>query len=305
MKPVSSSIHGEGAGMHRGTAEPGTDLTLRGFLTAWSWRPDVLFVVIALGTAFAIGWWRLRKRGFRRARRWRALAYVAGLGAVGLALISPVDRLASLSFLVHMVQHELLIMIAPPLLLLADPLPILLWGLPRKLRLGVRHLLARGAMVRRILYSGTWMPVAWGVYVVNLWMWHLPVAYEAALRNHLLHDLEHLTFFGTALLFWWPIVNPAPRLHGQIAYGFRILYILAATFQTVALGFAIAVTERVLYSHYAAAPRLWGLSPLDDQAYGGAIMSEAGMMFLIPLLVLVNRWLNEEERRTRLRESTT
>jgi cytochrome c oxidase assembly factor CtaG len=285
------------------TGAQGLDPTVRDFLTAWSWRPDVLFVLVMLGTAYTIGWCRMRKRRFRRARRWRALAYVAGLGAVGLALISPVDRLASLSFLVHMVQHELLIMVAPPLLLLADPLPILLWGLPRKLRLGVRHLLARGAMVRRIFYSATWMPVAWGVYVFNLWMWHLPDAYEAALRNHLLHDLEHVTFFGTALLFWWPIINPAPRLHGQIAYGFRILYIIAAAFQNAALGFVIAVTDRVLYPSYASATRPWELSPLDDQAFGGSIMSEAAMMFLIPLLVLVTQWLNDEERRTYLREA--
>ena len=279
------------------------DPTLRALLTTWSWRPDVLFVLIALGTAFAIGWWRLRNRGFRRARRWRALAYVAGLGAVGLALISPVDRLASLSFLVHMVQHELLIMVAPPLLLLADPLPVLIWGLPRKLRLAVRHLLARGAIVRRILYGATWMPVAWGVYVFNLWMWHLPVAYEAALRNHFLHDLEHLAFFGTATLFWWPIINPAPRLHGKVPYGFRIVYILAAAFQSTALGFAIAVTDRVLYAPYMVAPRLWDLTPLDDQAFGGAIMSEGGMMYLIPLLVLIAQWLNDEERMTHLREA--
>jgi cytochrome c oxidase assembly factor CtaG len=279
------------------------DPTPGALLVAWSWRADVVVVLITLGTAYMIGWWRLRKRGFRVAHQWRVLVYLAGLGSVGLALLSPIEALGSHLFLMHMVQHELLIMVGAPLLLLADPLAVLLWGLPRKLRLSVRHLLARGAMVRRLLHVATWMPIAWGIYVVNLWVWHIPGVYEAAIRNHLVHDLEHLTFFATAVLFWWPIINPAPRLHGQIAYGFRILYILAATFQTVALGFAIAVTERVLYSHYAAAPRLWGLSPLDDQAYGGAIMSEAGMMFLIPLLVLVNRWLNEEERRTRLRES--
>jgi len=204
-----------------------------------------------------------------------------------------------------MVQHEILIMVAPPLLLLADPLPVLLWGLPRNFRLSVRHLLARGALVRQLLYVATWMPIAWGIHVVNLWGWHIPVLYEATLRNDILHDLEHMAFFGTSLLFWWPIINPAPRLHGHIAFGFRILYILAATFQTVALGFVIAVTNRVLYPSYAAIPRLWGLSALDDQAFGGAIMSEAGMMFLIPLLVLVNRWLNKEERGTSLRESMT
>jgi len=281
------------------------DPTLWSFLSQWSWRLDVLFVLIALGTTFTIGWWRLRQRGAWVARPWRLAVYLAGLGSVALALLSPIDSFAPSLFLMHMVQHELIIMVAAPLLLLADPLPIILWSLPRNFRLGVRRLLARGAMVRQILRSATWMPVAGGLFVVNLWAWHIPAAYEAALRNHLLHHMEHLSFFGTAVLFWWPIINPAPRLHGQVAYGFRILYILAATFQTVALGFAIAVTERVLYSHYAAAPRLWGISPLDDQAYGGAIMSEAGMMFLIPLLVLVNRWLNEEERRTRLRESMT
>jgi cytochrome c oxidase assembly factor CtaG len=147
------------------------------------------------------------------------------------------------------------------------------------------------------------MPVAWGVFVVTLWAWHLPAIYEAALRHELLHDLEHVSFFGTALLFWWPIINPAPRLRRQIPYGFRIVYIVAAAFQNAALGFAVGVTERVLYPSYAAAPRVWGLSPLDDQAFGGGIMSEGGMMFLIPLLILLWRWLNEEERRTRVRES--
>jgi cytochrome c oxidase assembly factor CtaG len=202
-----------------------------------------------------------------------------------------------------MVQHELLIMVAAPLLLLADPLPIILWGLPRRFRLAVRHLLGRNALTRQLLRGATWMPVAGGLFVVNLWAWHVPAAYEAALRNHLLHHLEHLSFFGTAVLFWWPIINPAPRLHGNLAYGFRILYILAATFQTVALGFAIAVTERVLYPSNTAVPGFLQLSPLDDQAFGGAIMSEGGGMFLIPLLVLVARWLDEEERGTRLRES--
>lgn len=280
------------------------DPIVKAGVTAWSWRPDVLFVLISLGTAYTLGWWRLHRRRFRVARPWRLALYLGGLGVVSLALLSPIDTFASLLFLIHMVQHEILIMVAPPLLLLADPLPVLLWGLPRKFRLAARHLLARGAIVRRILYAATWMPVAWGIHVVNLWGWHVPIVYEAALRNDLLHDLEHVAFFGTAVLFWWPIINPAPRLHGQIPYGFRIAYIIAAAFQTVALGFVIAVTERVLYPFYTAAPRLWGVSPLDDQAFGGAIMSEAAMMFLIPLLVLVTRWLNDEERRTHLREAT-
>ena len=279
------------------------DPAFRVFVTAWAWRPDVLAVLITLGTAYTIGWYRLRRQRARVAQAWRLAVYLAGLGTVGLALLSPIDTYASRLFLMHMVQHEILIMVAPPLLLLADPFPVLIWGLPRTVRRSVRHLLARGAWVRRVLRAASWMPVAWGIYVVNLWFWHIPAAYEAALRNNLLHGLEHLTFFATAVLFWWPIINPAPRLHGQIAYGFRIVYVLAAAFQNTALGFTIAVIERVLYASYAIAPRLWNLSPLDDQAYGGAIMSEGGMMFLIPLIVLVNQWLKEEERRTHLAEA--
>ena len=279
------------------------DVPLRTFLLSWNWRPDVLSVLVALGTAYTIGWWRLRKRGARAARPWRLGVYLAGLASVGLALLSPIDALASLLFLMHMVQHELLIMVAAPLVLLADPLPACVWALPRGPRRALRRLLARGAPVRQVLRAATWMPVAWGVFVVNLWAWHLPAIYEAALRHEFLHDLEHVSFFGTALLFWWPIINPAPRLRRQVPYGFRIVYIVAAAFQNAALGFAIGVTERVLYPSYAAAPRVWGLSPLYDQAFGGGIMSEGGMMFLIPLLILLWRWLNEEERRTRVRES--
>lgn len=279
------------------------DAPLRIFLLSWNWRPDVLSVLVALGTAFTIGWCRLRKRGARAARPWRLGAYLAGLASVGLALLSPIDTLGSLLFLTHMFQHELLIMVAAPLLLLADPLPACLWALPRGPRRAVRRLLGRGAPVRRVLRAATWMPVAWGVFVVTLWAWHLPAIYEAALRHELLHDLEHVSFFGTALLFWWPIINPAPRLRRQAPFGFRIVYIVAAALQNAALGFTIGVTERVLYPSYAAAPRLWGLSPLYDQAFGGGIMAEGAMMFLIPLLVLLWRWLNEEERRTRVRES--
>lgn len=212
-----------------------------------------------------------------------------------MALLSPVDQLASLLFSMHMVQHLLLTMLAPPLLLLANPFPVVLWGLPARVRLRLGRLLTRRTPVRRALRALTLLPVAWVVYVGTLWVWHLPVAYQAALEHELVHNLEHLAFFGTGLLFWWRIINPAPRLHGRPHAG-HILYLLAATAQNTALGALIGLTERLLYPYYAATPRLWGLTPLDDQALAGGIMWGSGHMYLIPILVLVARMLGSEER---------
>jgi len=279
------------------------DPTAQAFLTSWNWRPEVILIVAILATAYTTGWWRLRKQGARVARKAQLALYLAGLAMICLALLSPIDTFGSLLFFMHMIQHKLLTMLAPPLLLLADPLPVILWGLPRRARREVGRLLTRHAPVRRGLRALTLMPVAWLLFVVNLWVWHLPAAYEATLRNDLIHDLEHFTFFLTALFFWWPITNPAPRVHGHIPYGFRIIYVVAAAFQTVALGFLIAVTNRVLYPYYAATPRLWGLGPLYDQALGGGVMSEGGMIHGVTVLVLVARMLDHEERVMRQREA--
>jgi cytochrome c oxidase assembly factor CtaG len=209
--------------------------------SAWVWRPAVLIPLCALGALYVRGWWRLRRAPRTRgaAPAWRLAAYLAGLASVVLALCSPLELLSELSFTAHMVQHQLLLMTAPPLLLLAEPFPMVLWGLPPRPRRRVGALVARPGPVRSVLRTLTWMPVAGGLYTLTLWGWHYPLAYEAALRFPVLHDVEHLTFFGTAVLFWWPIVNPAPRLRRLttgVMYGARIGYLILATAQNTLLG---------------------------------------------------------------------
>jgi cytochrome c oxidase assembly factor CtaG len=145
------------------------------------------------------------------------------------------------------------------------------------------------------------MPVAGGLYTLTLWGWHYPLAYEAALRFPVLHDVEHLTFFGTAVLFWWPIVNPAPRLRRLttgVMYGARIGYLILATAQNTLLGAVLGLAERALYPSYAAAPRLlaeW--SPVDDQSFGGGVMWSGSHMFLVAVLVLLHRAMEAEGRK--------
>jgi cytochrome c oxidase assembly factor CtaG len=260
-------------------------------LWAWHWRPDVPLVLLALGTLYARGWWRLRRvDGPRLAPTWRLAAYQAGLLTVGLALLSPVAALAHVLFTAHMIQHQLLLMIAPVGVLLGNPLPYLAWGLPRRLRPAVQAALRRESPVRQALDFLTWLPVAGVLYTLDLWLWHLPGAYEAALRHGVVHDLEHLAFFTGALLFWWPLINPAPRQRwprGGLYYGARIAYLVFATAQNTLLGAILGLTERVLYPSYAPGSGLFGLSALDDQALGGGIMWSGGHMYLIPVLLLL------------------
>lgn len=274
--------------------------SLGAILADWHWRPDVPLVLLALGAAYVSGWRRIRGRGYRHlAPRWRLAAYLGGLVAIGLALVSPLASLAHVLFAAHMVQHLLLIMVAAPLLLLGNPFPLTLWALPPRARRALGASLVRGGRLRAALRILTWMPVAGGLYTANLWGWHHPVAYEAALASPAVHDLEHLLFFGTAVLFWWPVVNAAPRLHrlvGGLPYGLRIAYLVLATGQNTLLGALLGLAERVLYPSYAVAPRLFGWTVLEDQALGGGIMWSGGHMYLIAILVLVARALDSEGR---------
>lgn len=279
-------------------------LPLDWLLASWNWRPDVLAVLVVLGTVYITGWWRLRREGARIARKGGLGLYLAGLILIGLALLSPLDTLGAFLFTLHMAQHELLMMGAAPLLLLANPLPVILWGLPKGMRYRLSRLLTKGAAVRRALRAMTRMVVALPLYLVNLWGWHYPPAFEMALRNDLIHDLQHLTFFIMGLLFWWPIINPAPRVHGHIPYGFRIFYVIAAALPTMFPLMVLVLTERILYPYYTAVPRLWGLTVLQDQSNGWAIMALAeGSAYLITILLLISSMLEHEERMTRLREA--
>jgi putative membrane protein len=218
----------------------------------WHWRPDVLLVLLLIGFIYACGWLRLRSRNGRVVNKSQFALYVAGLVSIGAALLSPIDALASSLLSMHMVQHLLLLMIAPLFILLTNPLPA--WGLPVSIRQAIGWLLSKGSLFRHVFWALSLMPVTWSVYVLNLWAWHHPTLYQMALRHEWIHDLQHLLFFFTAVLFWWPIVNPAPRLHGSISYGYRIIYLVAATLQNTLLGMAISIPERVLYPFYATVP---------------------------------------------------
>jgi putative membrane protein len=265
-------------------------------LTDWHWRWDVVSVLVIFSTLYIRGWLRLRVLG-GEAKLSQLGFYAIALIAIVSALLSPLDDLASYLLIAHMVQHELLIMVAPPFILLAKPVPVFLWGLGRNRRSPVRHLLTRQSAIRRVRDFLGWMPVAWSLYVINLWVWHHPAFYDAALRVPWIHDLEHVLFFLTALVFWWPVIQPV-SLSAPIQHGMRILYLFFAATQDTILAGLIALSREVLYPHYQTALRLWGLTPQEDQIGGGIVMFAVGSAtYAIAILILVNALLGEGRRK--------
>ncbi len=261
----------------------------------WTWRPEVALPLAALAALYGAGWIRLARRapglGGRLVVR-LACAYGA-LVTLALALLSPLHDLAHARFAAHMLQHMLLVAVAAPALLLADPFPILLWALPERARGAAGRLVAPGRPARTIWRAVTWMPVAWLAHALVLWLWHLPAAYDAALAHPTLHDLQHLTLFASAVVFWWPVVDPAPRVAEPVHPGWRVAYLVLGAFQGAALGLLLALSPRVLYGAYA----LHGPAALEDQARGGVVMwALGGAVDMVAVLALVFAYLAGEER---------
>ena len=247
----------------------------------------VLSLVLAgLAVAYACGWRRLRTVG-HAPPLWRLALYALGLTTVAAALLSPLDDLAAARFSAHMGQHLLLTMVAAPLLLLGNPLPLVLWGLPPRARWRLAAPLRRRSRLRAALSALTFLPVAGVLHVTAVWLWHLPVLYDAAVEHELVHAFEHATFFATAILFWWPIILPAPRLRPRPHPGFQILYLLGATAQNTALGMLLAVPERAFYPHYVRRTVTLGISAVDDQTLGGGLMWSSAHMYLLPILLIL------------------
>jgi cytochrome c oxidase assembly factor CtaG len=240
----------------------------------------------AAAAAYVGGWFRLRAAGYAPPL-WRPASYVLGLGFVAGALLTPLDELATERFSAHMAQHLLLTMMAAPLLLLGNPLPLVLWGLPPGARRWLAAPFRRTARLRFALSAMTFWPAAGLLHVVAIWVWHVPLLYDLAAEHELVHAVEHATFFVTALLFWWPIIRPAPRLAPRLHPGLQIVYLLAATAQSTALGMLLAVPERAFYPHYARVAATLGISAVDDQMVGGGLMWSGAHMYLLPILLIL------------------
>ena len=203
---------------------------------------------------------------------------------IALALMSPIDHIGEkYLFSVHMVQHILLAMVAPPLILLGIPRWMMRWTLD----------FLRLASVVKFVTNPLFGFV---VFNASLIAWHVPALYEAALRDPIVHIVEHLFFVGAGLLSWYPVVDPAGQ-HALFHPLAKIAYLFAFVLPSGVLGAAFAFARQPIYATYASAPRLWGLSPMDDQALAGGIMWIPGWaIYFVALSIVFALWMRREEQ---------
>ena len=272
-------------------------------MTGWSLEPAIIVPIAAVAVLYGAGvqrvWLATEQR--RGVPPLAVASFLAGLAATAGALLSPLHELGHASFAAHMIQHEILMVIAAPLLVLGRPQVAFAWTLPG--RWTRRIALATPAPVRRG-WSRLLAPMsAWIVHALALWAWHVPSLFQATLHNDLVHAAQHTTFLGAALLFWWALIS---RHRRPGAAGAGVLYLFTTALHTGLLGALLTFAPHPWYPAYLGTVNPFGLTALDDQQLGGLIMwIPASLVFVAAGLALFVAWLREAERRQLRREHAT
>ncbi|HLF71251.1 MAG TPA: cytochrome c oxidase assembly protein [Dehalococcoidia bacterium] len=246
-------------------------------LSAWDLHPSVIGIaLIVIGLYMYTA--SKAEAGFE-ARR--IPFFVLGFAAMFLALVSPLDAAAHRLLSMHMLQHVALTTIGPPLVLL-----------------GISAAQLRPLFESRlgpILRAATNPVVAGTLFIVNMWLWHIPPVYDSALNHLGVHIGMHVAFMATGLLFWWPVVRPLPeQIH--TSEGARLLYLFVTGFPMALLALLLLSSNNVIYGFYGAGPRQWGISPIADQQVAGMIMGALGeAASFVAITLLFFRYLDREE----------
>ncbi len=245
------------------------------FEAGWALHPTVIVGAALLGALYfwGIGPWR-RRHGYPPAPAWRIACFVAGLVVILVSLNGPIHDLSDYYlFSIHMVQHLLLTLVLPPLLIA---------GLPGWLA----DALARHATARAIGRFLTHPLVAGAIFTVTLTVWHLVPMYDLMMRNHEVHVATHLMFMVAAVIMWWPAMSASTVLP-PLKYPLRALYLFLVSIPMQIVAAIITFADDVLYQWYSVAPRTWGLSPTEDQQLGGLLMWIPGNMYMLAAIAAV------------------
>lgn len=259
--------------------------------TSWTFAPGVLTALAVYLSLYVWRWRRVRREPHGRgASRWHLAAFCTGIALIFVALVSPVDRLGEQLFVMHMVQHILIVDLGPILIMLGlsrillRPLAPLVLQLERRLGWVARPAFAV------LFYAGT------------LWLWHVPAMYQLSLENGAAHVLQHVHFMSAGLLFWWHLVAPLPGRH-PLRGPQVVFYLVAAKMLTGALASMITFSGRLLYDFYVDQPRIWGLTALEDKELAGAVMMvEELIVMSVVLAFAFARMLAQSERDEQRRE---
>jgi putative membrane protein len=268
----------------------------RDLLFTWGLDPIVIVSLMLSGWLYARGLRRMwREAGTGHGiRRWEAGAFATGWFALFVALVSPLHPLGEVLFSAHMTQHELLMLVAAPLMVLGRPVVAFLWSVP----VGWSRRTGQWTKAGWFQRSWKWITTpltAWVIHAAALWIWHVPFLFQATLRSDVVHTLQHVSFLGSALLFWWALIH-GPQ--GALGYGVAALYVFTTSIHSGVLGALITFAGTVIYPAYLHSAVSWGVTPLEDQQLGGLIMwVPAGLVYIVAGLALCAGWLRESDRR--------
>ncbi|PZC50402.1 MAG: putative membrane protein [Chloroflexi bacterium] len=252
----------------------------------WHFHPDIVIGVFLLQGGYLLGVTKLRSK-YNLAPavdKRKTVFFSVGVASLYLALSSPIHHLAdNYLFSAHMIQHLILLLVVPPLLLTGTP-----GWLCRPI---IRY--------RLTAYIANWLtrPVqAFAISGLVLGLWHLPQFYNATLTNHSLHVIEHVMFSLSAIIMWWPVLSPINEVP-RASYPMQMVYLFLLTLPAGFIGAAITFSPRILYDFYATVPRLWSIDAVTDQQIGGLIMKIPGALaFFITMIFVFALWYQRDQR---------
>jgi putative membrane protein len=260
----------------------------------WSWELQIvlpLAIVLIMYIAGAI------RRGHRYILRWRHAAFFAGWLSLFFALTSPIHELGEQLFSAHMLQHEMMILVSAPLIAASHPGATCLLAFAPRGRAGIGAWVHRVEQTRVIRFF-TAPLIAWLMEAIALWVWHIPVLYQATLQSDWIHAAQHLSFFLTAVIFWSALYGVG---RSAMSYGAGTFYVFGTAVHCSALGALLTFSTVLWYPVYAGTTVRWGFTPLEDQQLGGVIMwVPSAIVFIVIALALFAKWLSESDRRLKL-----
>jgi cytochrome c oxidase assembly factor CtaG len=267
------------------------ETSLLSLVTAWDIPLGVTSVLVAVSVVYVRGWAALRRTRPATLSHWRLISFLSGMLAVFVAVSSPLDTYSETLLFMHMAQHFILMSVAPPLIVLGSPVVPILRGVPRwVIRKLAAPLLRSSAMYRAREFVSS-LPIAWLAMNLAYLGWHIPRAYEFALSSEGWHNVEHLSFFLTSIVFWWPVVLPWPARQ-QFDSWILIPYLLTSDLVNTGLSAFLCFSGRLLYPSYALVQRPFGIDALKDQITAGAFMWVFGsLVFVVPAMILTLRAL--------------
>jgi putative membrane protein len=265
----------------------------------WEWDFWVVTPLAISALLYSRGVWLIWQRAGigRGIGTWQGLCFAAGWLTLFGALCSPLHWYGEHLFSAHMVEHELLMAVAAPLLAVSRPLGAFMRALPKSWRGG----LSRSARFRAVQKSWNAIlepTVATLLHAIALWVWHAPALFDATVTNELLHRLQHVSFLGTALIFWWALFR-RPRAE----FGTGAIHVSVTMAHMSLLGVLLAFAPEVLYRAQTVSAPEFGLTPLQDQQLGGMIMwVPAGTIYAVIAIAMLGLWLMPAESRRQLPE---